>query len=256
MKKLIAALALCVGTAAFAENANENDKVQKAQQEQQEKKRDATQVFTQKPGDSIRESQRDAEEGVDATQVGPKIGKAAKDVTGIQTENEGTFKTAQAFTMKGTIKDKTMEGVTIERPGLPAADLDIRDKTAVWLDGKKVKADALPEGAQVRAKFQLEGQDIVAVELRATSAKAIKTPASKPVKSGTMRNDNLNNPDVTNDGTGGAGTLRDDARDFDQDVKSGAHELGHDVKSGAKDVKNEVREEANETNEDINKSLK
>jgi hypothetical protein len=237
MKKLIAALALCVGTAAFAEDAN--DKVQKTQQAQEQKKRDATQVFTQKPGDSIKESQRDAEEGVDATQVGPKIGKAAKDVTGVQTESEGTFKTAQAFTMRGTIKDKTMEGVTIERPGLPAADLDIRDKTLVWLDGKKVKADALPEGAQVRAKFQLEGQDIVAVELRATSFKATKTPAAKPSKTGTM-NDNLNN-----DGTGGSGSLRDDAED-----------LGNDVKSGANDVKNDVREGANEAHEDMNKALR
>lgn len=239
MKKLIAALALCVGTAAFAEDANQNDKVQKTQQSQQDKKRDASQVFTQKPGDSIRESQQNAEEGVDATQVGPKIGKAAKDVTGVQSESEGTFKTAQAFTMRGTIKDKTMEGVTIERPGLPAADLDIRDKTLVWLDGKKVKADALPEGAQVRAKFQLEGQDIVAVELRATSAKG-KTPATKPMKRGTMQDDNLNN-----EGTGGAGTLRDDARD-----------VGSDVKSGAQDVKDEARDESKEVNEDINKSLK
>jgi hypothetical protein len=246
MKKLIAALALCVGTAAFAEDAN-NDKVQKTQQAQQEKKRDASQVFTQKPGDSIKESQRDAKEGVDATEVAPKIGKAAKDVTGIQTESEGTFKTAQAFTMKGTIKDKTMEGVTIERPGLPAADLDIRDKTLVWLDGKKVKADALPEGAQVRAKFQLEGQDVVAVELRATSGKAgNKTPATKGVKSGTMQNDNVNTP-----GTGGAG-----ARDLGNDVKSGANDVKNDVKSGANQVGSDVKSGANEAHEDVNESLK
>ena len=248
MKKLIAALALCVGTTAFAEDAN--DKVQKAQQAQQEKKRDATQVFTQEPGDSIKEAKRDAEQGIDATQVGPKIGQAAKDVTGIQTESEGTFKVAQAFSMRGTLKDKTMEGVTIERKGLPAADLDLRDETLVWLDGKKVKADALPEGAQVRAKFQLEGQDIVAVELRATSAKRT-TKANKPAKSGTMQNNNMNN-----EGTGGSGTLRDDARGMGNDVKSGANEVGNDVKSGAKDMKNEVRDEANEANEDINKPLK
>jgi hypothetical protein len=237
MKKLIAALALCVGTAAFAKDTETPDKVQKTQQAQQEKKRDASQVFTQKPGDSIKESQRDAEEGIDATQVGPKIAKTAKDVTGIQTESEGTFKTAQAFTMRGTIKDKTLEGITIERPGLPSADLDIRDQTAVWLDGKKVNKDALPEGAQVRAKFQLEGQDIVAVELRATSAKGStsKKPAARPMKDD-MRN---------NDGTGGAGTLRDDL-----------NEAGSDVKSGAKDMKNEVKDEANEASDDVNRPLR
>ncbi|WP_224362652.1 hypothetical protein [Hyalangium versicolor] len=228
MKKLIAALAICVGTAAFA-NDTAGDKVQKEQQAQQSKTRDATQVFTQQPGDSIRESQRDAEKGVDATEVGPKIGKAAKDATGMQTESEGTFKAAQAFSLTGTLKDKTMEGVTIERKGLPAADLDIRDKTALWLDGKKVSKDALPEGAQVRAKFQLEGQDIVAVELRATSPKGTKA----------IEKDSMNK-----EGTGGAG-LRDDARD-----------LGNDVKSGAKDVGKDVKDSANDTSEDINKPLK
>lgn len=241
MKKLIAALALCVGTAAFANDTNTTDKVQKAEQKQAEKKRDASQVFTQKPGDSIKESKRDAEEGIDATQVGPKIAKTAKDVTGIQTESEGTFKAAQAFTMKGTLKDKTAEGVTIERPGLPAADLDIRDKTVLWLDGKKVDKDALPEGAQVRAKFQLEGQDIVAVELRATSGLKA-TPTKKPVKP--LKNDSINNDSTLNDNTGGSGTLRDDV-----------NEMGHDVKSGAKDMKNDVKDQANETRDDVNESL-
>ncbi len=227
MKKLITALAICVGTAAFANDMD--SKVQKEQEAQQAKKRDATQVFTQKPGDSIKESQRDAEEGIDATQVGPKISKKAKDVTGIQTESEGTFKAAQAFTLTGTLKDKTMEGVTIERNGLPAADLDIRDKTALWLDGKKVNKDAIPEGAQVRAKFQLEGQDIVAVELRATSAKA-KLPAPKTMK---------------NDATGGSGSLGNDVKDLNNDVKSGAKDLGNDVKDSA-----------NNTRDDLNDSLK
>ena len=211
MKKLIAALALCVGTVAFANETP--DKAQKA-----------TQVFTQQPGDSIQEARQNAEEGIDATEVGPAIGRAAKEATGLQTESEGTFKVAQSFNLRGTLKDKTMEGVTIERPGLPAADLDVRDKTAVWLDGKKIKdVKAIPEGAQVRAKFQLEGQDIVAVELRATStvnkAKLKKTPAAKPMDTGA---------------TGGSGTPRDDARDME----------------------NEVKDEASEVESDLNKSLK
>jgi hypothetical protein len=247
MKKLIAALAICVGTAAFANETP--DKVQKAQQEQSSKKRDATQVFTQKPGDSIKEAKRDANEGIDATEVGPAIGnaakdvgKAAKDAVGVQSENEGTFKVAQSFNMRGTLKDRTMEGVTIERPGLPAADLDVRDKTAVWLDGKKVKGvEAIPEGAQVRAKFQLEGQDIVAVELRATSStKATKTPAAKPIKKDTLKNE-----PVDTGATGGSGTLRDDVNEVESDVKEGAKDMKHDVKEGV-----------NEAESDINKSLK
>lgn len=244
MKKLIAALALCVGTAAFANDTTTTDKLQKEQQAQQTKKRDATQVFTQKPGDSIKESQRDANEGVDATEVGPKISKKVKDITGVQTESEGTFKTAHAFSLTGKLKDKTTEGVTIERPGLPAADLDIRDKTAVWLDGKKVNKDALPEGAQVRAKFQLEGQDIVAVELRATSPKANIKATDKTMKhDATMDN-----------GTGGAG-LRNDAKDMGNDVKNGAKDMGSDIKNGAQDVGNDVNNNANDLRNDVNNDV-
>ncbi|MFL5347640.1 MAG: hypothetical protein ACJ8AT_22870 [Hyalangium sp.] len=245
MKKLIAALAICVGTAAFANDTTTNDKVQKEQQAQQAKKRDATQVFTQKPGDSLKESQQGANEGVDATQVGPTISKKFKDITGVQTESEGTFKSAQAFTIKGTIKDKTTEGVTIERPGLPAADLDIRDKTALWLDGKKVKKDALPEGAQVRAKFQLEGQDIVAVELRAVSPRGTSTKSTDK----TMKHDTVND-----NGTGGAG-LKNDARDTGNDVKNGAKDVGSDIKNGAQDVGNDVNNNANDLHNDTNNDL-
>ncbi len=179
MKKLIAALAICVGTAAFAQEMTTSDKAQKEQEAQQPKKH-ATQAFSQKPGESIQESEQATNKGLDASQVGPKISEEAKKVTGTQTESADTFKTAQAFSLTGTLKDKTTGGVAIERPGLPTADLDIRDKTALWLDGKKVSKDALPEGAQVRAKFQLEGHDIVAVELHATSPKgSSKTSTEK-----------------------------------------------------------------------------
>ncbi len=198
MKKLIAALVLCVGTVAFSGEK---------------------QVFTQQPGDSAREAQRDAEEGIDATEVGPAIERTAKDVVGIQTESEGTFKVAQSFNLRGTLKEATLEGVTIERQGLPAADLDVRDKTAVWLDGKEVKVDAIPEGAQVRAKFQLEGQDIVAVELRATSPKGIQSPAADPMKQ---------------EGTGGSGSLEGDARELKEDVKEEAHEAREDIDESLK----------------------
>ncbi|NVJ01111.1 hypothetical protein HUW63_27715 [Myxococcus sp. AM001] len=149
MKKLIAAVALCVGSAAFA---------------QQQPSR------TQVPRPGTEKST-----GVDATEVGPAIGEAAKDVTGVQTEDEGTFKMDKAMSLRGTLKDATADGVSLSRPGLPDADLDVRDKTKLMLDGKKVaKTDEIPEGASVRAKFQLEGQEVVALELRATSPKGAK----------------------------------------------------------------------------------
>ncbi|SET95468.1 hypothetical protein [Stigmatella erecta] len=167
MKKLIAALVVCVGTTAFAAQEGQSDKPHPGTG------LNATEVLPQKPGSSIEKAERDADKGLDATEVGPRISKGAKDLTGQDSDKtvkaDKTLKATGAFDIKGTIASRSDDGITLERPGLPAAELDVRDETAVWLNGKKVKADALPEGAQVRAKFQIDGDDIVAVELRATS---------------------------------------------------------------------------------------
>jgi hypothetical protein len=50
----------------------------------------------------------------------------------------------------------------------------VRDQTTVLLDGKKVAVGDIPEGAQVRASFQIDGDDAVALEIKATSPKGTK----------------------------------------------------------------------------------
>lgn len=116
---------------------------------------------------------------VDATEVGPAIKKEAKDIghdakhnvkdwgrqAGLATEDEGTFKTAGAFNLKGTLKDGGRGEVTVERKGMPDAVLDVRDETAIYVDGKKAKPSDLKAGMDVKAKFQLEGEETVAVRL-------------------------------------------------------------------------------------------
>ncbi|MCP3139937.1 hypothetical protein [Pyxidicoccus xibeiensis] len=198
MKKLIATLALCMGTAAFAQTASP----------------EAPPSQKQVPGPK---TEKKLDTGIDATEVGPGIGKAAKDVTGVQTEEEGTFKMEHAMNLRGTMKDATADGVSIARPGLPDADLDVRDKTVLMLDGKKVeKTDQIPEGAQVRAKFQLEGQEIVALELRATSPKGVKKDVKKQP------------------GTGGSGT---------EELKKDADKAEDKAEQKGKEVKEDVNEE-------------
>jgi hypothetical protein len=201
MKNLLAALVLCAGTAFAAEDTKVKDDTQANQAKTQEGRRIST--------------------GIDATEVGPGIAKTAKEVVGagketvgLETTKEGTFKTAQAFSIKGNIKGTGGGGVTIVREGLPEADLDVRKETLVMLDGKKVELKAIPEGAPVSAKFQLEGEEVVAVELRAKS-----TGIKKDLKQ--------------DKGTGGAGfreDVKEGARDVKEDVKEGAHEVEHDVK--------------------------
>ncbi|MBU8897931.1 hypothetical protein DRW03_15395 [Corallococcus sp. H22C18031201] len=111
--------------------------------------------------------------GVDATQVGPAIQDTAKKVVGQdaaskQREAE-TFQAASAFDLHGTVKEAKRGHITVERSGLPPAQLAVKDPTQVWLDGKRVKADAIPEGLPVRARFQLNGASPVAVEVIAST---------------------------------------------------------------------------------------
>jgi hypothetical protein len=159
MKKLLTVLALTLGSAALAQadvNASPN-----TQAEEQNKKNDPSRVKT----------------GLDATEVAPAVKDKVDDAraaVGIDTAKDGTFKADKAFTVNGTLKGEAMGGITLTREGLPDADLDVRDQTKVMLDGKKVELAAIPEGAQVRAKFQLEGEQPVAVEINAKSPKGAK----------------------------------------------------------------------------------
>ncbi|MBM7112991.1 hypothetical protein [Archangium primigenium] len=189
MKKLLTALVVTLSTAAIAEQP-----MPQSQAEQQNEKNQTSRVST----------------GVDATQVGPAIKDTAKDVgqkvsgtaeeakegtertaerakegventadkaahkAGLALASDGTFKREHAFSARGTLKNTGGGGVTLVRQGLPDANLDVRPETIVMLDGKKVESNAIPEGSQVRARFQLEGEEIVAVELNATSPKAHK----------------------------------------------------------------------------------
>jgi hypothetical protein len=205
MKKLIATLALCLGTAAFAQDA--------AQQQPSK---------NQFPGEK---TEKKLDTGIDATEVGPGIGKAAKKVTGVQTEDEGTFKMEHALNLRGTLKDATADGVSLARQGLPDADLDVRDNTKLFLDGKKVeKTDMIPEGAQVRAKFQLEGQEVVALELRATSPKGAKKDMKKAEKK-------------EEPATGGSG-----AQELEKDAEKAADKTG----KKAEELKDDANKELNQ----------
>lgn len=120
---------------------------------------------------------------VDASEVGPKARQGAEDVgqeakkvgksAGAATEDQGTFKEAQAFAIKGDVKEGGRGEITLARKGLPDAVLDIRDQTKVTVDGKKAEAKDIKEGMKVDAKFQLEGEESVAVSVKAKSVKGM-----------------------------------------------------------------------------------
>lgn len=145
---------------------------------------------------------------VDATEVGPAIKEEAKDIgsktkenvkelgkqAGAQTADQGTFKADKAFKTNGDLKDTGREEITVSRAGLPDAVMDIRNDTKVMLDGKKVNAKDLPEGAKITAWFQLEGEETVAVRIDAKSTAANKAMGGSGAAGTTYKKDA---PDAT-----------------------------------------------------------
>lgn len=95
-------------------------------------------------------------------------------------KGEGTEVLHHGYEMKGTVKNIQGDMLTIHREGMPAATLDVRMDTKILLDGKNVSVNALPEGTVIRAKFQVDGQKIVALEVHAMSAHKAKVPAAAP----------------------------------------------------------------------------
>ncbi|RKG85533.1 hypothetical protein [Corallococcus terminator] len=156
MKKLIVAAVMCLGTAAFAQSPTGTPS-------------------NPAPSAPSTGQMNGPTTGVEAQEVGPAISNTAKKVVGADKDKAagtGAWKMKDAYSLSGTVSGQDDDDVTIARTGdLPAVKLDVRDQTVVTLDGKTVKANELPEGASVRAKFQLEGDDSVALELKATSPK-------------------------------------------------------------------------------------
>lgn len=161
MKKLLATLAITLGTAAFAQA----DTQQNTQAQQEQKNNEGRKIST----------------GIEATEVlpgtsGAQAHKDAQDVNVTKDQHKALMNKTHAFNVNGTLKRLDGNEVVLSRQNqnLPDVDLDVRDQTQVMLDGKKVAVGDLPEGAQVRARFQLDGDDVVAVELNATSPKGVK----------------------------------------------------------------------------------
>lgn len=79
----------------------------------------------------------------------------------------------EPYVMKGTVQS-VGEGVlglgmgravTISRQGAPPAVLNVEDGTRVTVDGRAASVSELRPGDEVRATFDLDGDDPVAIEI-------------------------------------------------------------------------------------------
>ena len=150
VKRVVLGVALCAGPAALAQDAG-------------------SKPAKETPGEQIRR-----EVGGTVKKGVHKVQEVERDVRGKDgasaAKAPSAKELAQAFDLRGTVKSPSAAFLTVERPGLPAASLSVRDRTQVTLDGKVVEVKDLPEGARVRAKFQLEGEEPVALRIEARSS--------------------------------------------------------------------------------------
>lgn len=162
MKKLLAALVLTLSTAALAQS----DVNSKAQRENE--RNDTSRIKT----------------GIDSTEVLPSLSGAKQEA---KEADINLMNKAHAFNVNGIVTKASSGELTLSRQNekLPDVKLDVRDQTQVMLDGKKVAVNDIPEGAQVRASFQLDGDNPVALNVHATSPKGVAGGAKKGAKKGT-----------------------------------------------------------------------
>ncbi len=132
MKKLLAALMVCSGSAAFAQI-------------------DASEV-----GPKIEKGAESAKEKVGIGKEDPK-------------KTEQAFNTEYSYDVEGTVKSVDERKIVLERENLPDVQLSVRDQTKVEQNGEQKSVRALREGDQVRAQFQVLNNDPVAVAISAQS---------------------------------------------------------------------------------------
>jgi hypothetical protein len=81
------------------------------------------------------------------------------------------FEGKNNFDLKGKVAEVSENAVTIERKDLPAAKLHVSPNTKLEVDGKKATLHELQQGQDVKASFNLQGDKVEAVEIKADKLK-------------------------------------------------------------------------------------
>lgn len=129
-------------------------------------------------GVALAEGTSSKKKGVDASQVGSEVekgwdktkesvgmgGSGAVDQKAAMLSNEPTFN------ISGEVAEAKGGSISVQRTALPPAKLDVKDFTRITLDGKPVEAKYIPRGARIQARFQLDGDNPVALSIQARSA--------------------------------------------------------------------------------------
>lgn len=96
----------------------------------------------------------------------PLVGQAAS-----QNEVSQIFQADEYFSVEGTVRKAESDELELSRQNLPPLDLDVvAQQTQITVDGQPATAQQLEPGMEVRAEFQIAGDDIIATKVEAKSA--------------------------------------------------------------------------------------
>lgn len=85
-------------------------------------------------------------------------------------DNPSFYQVKPGWEVEGTVKKVKKDEITLSRQGMPDAELEVsKDHTVVMIDGKRGSVTDLKQGAPVRASFQIDGDDLVAVRIETAS---------------------------------------------------------------------------------------
>jgi hypothetical protein len=77
------------------------------------------------------------------------------------------FEGKKNFDVDGKVAEVSPTTITIQRNELPSAKLHVSKDTKVEVDGKKASVQELKRGQDVKASFNLQGDQVQAVEIKA-----------------------------------------------------------------------------------------
>lgn len=96
-----------------------------------------------------------------------------------RTRNEALRAARQRLTLVGTIRRAGDDQVTLERPGGEPFVLDLQTLTTVRMNGRPVTPRALPEGAEVRASYAVDGPRRLAASIEVLRAWPDRPPGRR-----------------------------------------------------------------------------
>jgi Cu/Ag efflux protein CusF len=92
------------------------------------------------------------------------------------------FKDQKNFRVEGMVSsvDPSQRQITVQRQGLPPAELQIATDTQVKVDGKESSLSQIKPGDEVRAEFNLAENQAIAVSVDAKEGKGSKQRSGSP----------------------------------------------------------------------------